>query len=652
MHQKMAHFIHHGDASVCTSLHDAELANTHPWRRIPNYCTTRTVQYRKNDAANDLAIMANVGDLKSKAAGTIAGALSTMRDSCNATGGFVNEDAFVAAAEVLQATIKDAPSKEAVRELNGIPVIVRPLLRCISDDGSPLSNYDEIVGEDGILAAIAALQNIARGQAANKDAILQESKAMLALVALLSDGPSSELAQEALEALEELVTDHRKNAIAVSEANGAPMLVSLAVLAENGSRTKRQAITTLLHLARSSDRACALVGGTNVGAMLVEVIDAPKTTKTLRMLTLELLMLIANVNPNRVNLDRNHPTQALLEAGAFGTLLKLLEISAVTDGHGFEACRACDALKGMAQINGAVAADDAAKLVNILHATLIGERSNRPLPGDEGKKEYVRTQHEVDVERTMILQRGQGVLKVALPEFIDERTGESEQIVEGEVAKASPDAIEHETSTAVESDVDRASGTIDEGVSMDSAIQPGASAPAPELNAKTATVAAQALGLAPAVKSGQGQPASAPSALKVAVSNAERGTFEAVCMLFKADVDLSTIQLVLGENYLRLISIAERTLAISMSPPGDISIVFHALPLARALSAASHEFLKRAVFSGEKFLDAHPKEKKALEAANKAASSTVDPSRWGAKRATIKAVAGMSNTRRRSAGRA
>ena len=56
--------------------------------------------------------MANVGDLKSKAAGTIAGALSTMRDSCNATGGFVNEDAFVAAAEVLQATIKDAPSKE------------------------------------------------------------------------------------------------------------------------------------------------------------------------------------------------------------------------------------------------------------------------------------------------------------------------------------------------------------------------------------------------------------------------------------------------------------------------------------------------------------------------------------------------------------
>ena len=162
-----------------------------------------------------------------------------------------------------------------------------------------------------------------------------------------------------------------------------------------------------------------------------EVIDAPKTTKTLRMLTLELLMLIANVNPNRVNLDRNHPTQALLEAGAFGTLLKLLEISAVTDGHGFEACRACDALKGMAQINGAVAADDAAKLVNILHATLIGERSNRPLPGDEGKKEYVRTQHEVDVERTMILQRGQGVLKVALPEFIDERTGESEQIVEG-----------------------------------------------------------------------------------------------------------------------------------------------------------------------------------------------------------------------------
>ena len=63
-------------------------------------------------------------------------------------------------------------------------------------------------------AAVGALQNIVRGNAANKEA-LHEANAIPELIALLSASPFSEASLEAVETLDELACDHPAAAEAI-----------------------------------------------------------------------------------------------------------------------------------------------------------------------------------------------------------------------------------------------------------------------------------------------------------------------------------------------------------------------------------------------------------------------------------------------------
>jgi hypothetical protein len=555
--------------------------------------------------------------------------LVALRGSCSGGGIFNDEDRFVDAAEALQRMVaKDAANKGMVLSLGGVPLLAAPLMR-----GS--------VGE-GALAAVAALQVVVRGNTPCKDA-LQQANAIPSLVAMLNAGPRADIAQEALQTLEDLTCGHEGSSSAVLTAKGAPVIVMLTQQASPGSNTQRQAIATLLNIASCGDRACTAVAAAGAGPMLLEVMAEPHTAKITRMAALDLLKLMTHVSPNRRNLDKMHPAQTLAEIGAAGALLGVIEASAISDGQSYETCTACDALEGIALIHGVLGEHDVVRLVNALYATLIGERTTRPLAGDEGRKEYVRTQHDVEVERSIILQRGQGVLNATLPDRV-------ERVHAAEKAHAAKDANvfggARKLATVAAASVESAEEEI--------AQASGGSAP-PKAD-QTTGVADDA----PSVPSDavgsrvEEPPLDWRATVHTNVSKAERGLFRAASQLHKSGVGLSTIRLVLGEAYAPLLSIAASVLATSMASPGDVATTFHALPLARALFAESTAIGCSSTWEGalaeaERFLESRPEEVEPLvQIERSAATSSASMRRAAGRGSAAMKGAGVLLARRRA----
>ena len=577
--------------------------------------------------ANREAVNPAAQSMEEHAPGSIAELIGLLEN-----GDKLDDEKLAMAAEALQSMAKNTANKNKVREAGGIQLLVtHGLLR----SGR---------GEVASLAAVGALQNLARGSELNKEAI-REAKAIPALIALLARGADSDAAQDALETLEELATNLPANGEAIIAAGGVTAVADICNNASPGSRSLTLAISALFQIARASYSACVTVGSAGVEIKLLGLLAAPATSRTTKMLLLELFALLASLHKNR---------HALVSAGGVQTILCALESTGDANGRSFEACRACDALEGLAQINGALGIVETQRLVLALYSALVAQRSAQPLAGDEGKKEYARTVYEAEVDRMEIISRGQAVLKAGLRYAIPGSPGKANCVVLPKMSASvnlNQPGVMDVFGDAKEAMAAAAAAHVGKEVeSRDAAMAmvPAACSDSPQRAAgsdgsTTAAVATVedngASGAAGAGTTGgsdgSGSAVPPPGALQTrrpsmqvtdGISPPERGFLNAAMQLFKSGgVSIDKLEALLGELFVVLKGIAERALSAALSLPGDATLVYYTLQLSRALPVRA-----QVLETAQQFLDSRPVEKAALEAAEgSSARRSAASSRFG-----------------------
>ena len=289
------------------------------------------------------------------------------------------------AANQLQSLCRDPNAKDLAREGGSIALLVAPL-----QDGN----------EATVEAAIGALQNVIRGNALNKDATV-DANAISPLIAIFREAPQSDLALEALETLQELSSDHPAASIAVVNARGIGPIASLLTIAPAASRAKKLALETLLNLARSADTACTAICATpGVGEAILAVL-ATSPAPYAKLIAIDLFATLACARDVAKR-------QALVEDLPVATSLIDAMWDASEKGRPFEACRAADALAGVARVSGACDESHVSRL--LLFMWHVRPMDCFGLVGGSSEASH----EEVEVNKRQLLVRQRAVLTSAL----------------------------------------------------------------------------------------------------------------------------------------------------------------------------------------------------------------------------------------------